>query len=807
MRGPLLLYLAVASLAVGGFTFFDGDASWKVEGAMQSLYQRICDGQSKPARSSWRFYENALALERNNTSTVAEVTGLFCAWRLADDVRGDARASGLVPFLFAQLTPGFTDAGLWQKAALYHLASRSPASSWKLHFLSCQTWLDVGSSQNGLVVSALSAFSIGELDCFGAVEQLAQSHTASSLADAGHVLLTLADAYRAHSRPRSAALRYISALAYFDASAPATRWGWHAYVASAHLMSMLIAHGASASMSTLHYVARSWAMARRAQLLIGVAAFRTTLLPSLGLWTSDHDAYHVAVRASLAASLRLLGALRKVQAWRRSGGGSDSSPSHALAILVTLGFTSDALGADLTDVAISELRRVLLTGLHELSRLEATFHDTPAWFPMLATLLHTVYADDACADCEMPVRDASLLLQGVPTSRELTARWPSLPQRRSRGIAAAHASHLRASRASLRFVSQLRLAYVSGDFRRHAIGYSMHGVLASHDRSRVSTACYHTAGFDAVIAVHSIDALNASAPFNVADGDCWGKGVDLREWWDARVRPLLGASASRGSLNTQFVEPSPGAPTPMVIDAQLGDPFYSLHTPRLVESCDAFYAPLLWHGGARWSADEVAAHLKGEWRHVPVEAHRTAAHVAVDVSGLTQAGAAEVFTHPSGIAPIRVHYMSGPLSVLHPRHAHYMIMDATVMPPDLAWSSVPECLPHALGLRRSGSMELDGCEGRGAPRYVTLPTFSESPVYLPPTFLASTYPTSGASPFQTRRCGCDASKPGGTAPRLAPLTSPVLAAFLPASKIEPELYTAWIGLMAARSPGRPPPAL
>lgn len=744
----------------------------------------------------------ALSIEANASLGADAAGDVYCAWRAASGGERHphhdrhAAAAAIIPFVLAQRVEALTTEAwgvAWARthppssqslaaAALYAEAGRSPAAMWRLHHLACGAWFRAaGAALLGQAQSdPAAAYAAGEEACFAALRLLAPAARAAPthLAHIGRVSLTLADAYRARGRTRSAVSRYISGLGAIDAAPPPDGGAaWEAYAGSVNLASTLLGAPEAPPWGLAH-VARSPAVARRLRAQVGLAAFAATLLPSAGVWGVDADGPHAAVRGSLAVTLRALD----------EGQGGDAARSIAAA------------------------------GLQELCRLESAFHDTPGWFPMVARHLQQRldggHTPGPGAQRPPPLLE---LPQHVDTAASVHngprgwAGWLGGAVPPLRG--SHHPARLRSLRTPAALLPPLRVAYVSGDFRRHAVGYSLHGVLAAHSyrpasgsgRGRVAAACYHTAGFDAAVEGASAavvgtapaarpGALNTSAPFNIADGDSWGRHRDLRSWWDARVRPALEGSIAQGA---------PPATLAGRVDAQLAHPFYALHTPRLVEACSSFYAPLLWRQGAPWDAGELARHIAGTLPGAPT--HGAGAHVAVDASGPTQSGAgALLFAHASPPpAPLRVHYMSGPLSVLHPQHAQYMLLDAAVLPPDLAWATVPRCLPAALGLARVGGTPLGGCGGGGAPAThaaptATLPTLSESPVYLPPTFLASTYPSLQRSPPR----GAPRGRRGAGAPSPPPPPRRrALAFFMPPAKLDPEMLSAWAGALAAAGGG------
>lgn len=792
-------------------------------------------------------------------------------------------------------------------AALFHAAATSPASSWLAGYRACRVWRGLVTQQQARhgrggrpPRSTPDQLRWAEDACLLALAKLvthrgsvphaglAHAPAAASAADVGLVMVTLGDVARAGHRHSAAAVWYAASLRHYlsggggngdgnsaAASAAASAahprlgpsgLGWDAYAGCVNLLSMLLMHDArvGASIGGAGGVRQLLLASPPARALaatsVGVASFRGTVLSALGLWQpQDDDDAAYSVRAALVRTLALLRAYVEVAAASASGAPPPQSLVRARALLRRHGLLDDAASN------ASNVPAALAHGLHQLTRIDNAFLDLPPWLPALAAHLQA-QAHRSGVDGSSQLVDLLQLPDGVPTAAS-SSPWGSQPQRNYSDSTLLSLWRRRRPRVAI----PLRLAYISGDFRQHVIGHTLHGVLASHARPcghgagvaahphAVRVSCYHMSGFNAEDGREGDDddvdgsgSANRSRLFHIpAAAAAWGPYRDLRAAWS-------GPSGIRAWLafNNSLVAAATGggddgmadggalsigdglcpALSPARIEAQLAHPAYALHTPRLVEACDECYAPLLWHGGRPWRADDVVAHVRGDTPPSAGSARTSTgsgAHVAVDVSGPTEAGAPGVFT--ARAAPLQVHYMSGPLSVLHPRHADYFVVDAAVLPPEALRTTLPRCLPDALGLAApptgaAGGDDADGADygcrnddlsaQQHAHARVTLPSFTESPAYIRPTYLAGTHPRPQrderdralATSWRALRAGCDRAALHNGTPPLSSLSysPPVLAALLSPSKVEPVLFTAWAQLLQQRasdSGGRPPPVL
>jgi hypothetical protein len=283
---------------------------------------------------------------------------------------------------------------------------------------------------------------------------------------------------------------------------------------------------------------------------------------------------------------------------------------------------------------------------------------------------------------------------------------------------------------------RLRLAYISPDFRRHAIGQMMLGPLAVHDRGRITVAAYHTKevgnkfGYAGVAGDGRKGAAESSLRWNHAGAagnrttapteetrqpaapatsvgilrprllspDWAARDVDdlftTTEWVDktrvnwsewARtytatagreaLRRATSDAASSRALSASF-DARPATVPALFCDASLWT-----QTSRLAAAADSFFVTRVWPGHGNEA--EVVDHM----------ARVTRPHILIDLGGPTLGGLAAVARARPAV--LTAHYLSGPLSIGDRAAADYALVDHVVLPPDLAFHAAAAAAPSA----------------------------------------------------------------------------------------------------------------
>jgi hypothetical protein len=281
---------------------------------------------------------------------------------------------------------------------------------------------------------------------------------------------------------------------------------------------------------------------------------------------------------------------------------------------------------------------------------------------------------------------------------------------------------------------RLRLAYISSDLRRHAIGWMVHGLFARHNRTAFATAAYNWG------------AVGAVKPYAVDFRlDITKVPSEVEPDW-SRERPLFRDDyAARARDHGRSADVALAA-----CDARLWG-----HTARLAASSDAFWNPGTWQTPAGYCnastpgicpfvsvhADVVSNVLGHMSRsHADSAGNEVSRpHITIDLNGLTQGGIAAIGS--SRPAPIAVHYLSGSESTSHPLRGDWTVVDATVLPPELAtWPSYMDQLEPAL--RQSWCSRV--AFRRRYPGKCVAHVFTEALAFLPGTFQANTYASAAA---------------------------------------------------------------
>ena len=263
---------------------------------------------------------------------------------------------------------------------------------------------------------------------------------------------------------------------------------------------------------------------------------------------------------------------------------------------------------------------------------------------------------------------------------------------------------------------KLRLAYISPDFRRHAIGYMMFGTFAAHNRSVVHVTAYHTKeignkfGLRGMFRIpQRIEYINITSNVPTkdtkhkqisGDNNCSNstkpssssssKVIISPDWsdaiierginhhtlspyldWAAWARQYISYGWSFSSLNTSTTDNnSRQNPYVPYIGSQYCSENYWTHTSRLATVSDAFYSSLLW---PNHSTDDIVSHMNNV----------TLPHILIDLAGPTFGNTGPVCRARPAV--LTVHYLSGPISTGSRNDADFAIVDKVILPPDIAF--------------------------------------------------------------------------------------------------------------------------
>lgn len=377
----------------------------------------------------------------------------------------------------------------------------------------------------------------------------------------------------------------------------------------------------------------------------------------------------------------------------------------------------------LTDISHAS---ILADSFANTAAFEISYIELPQWIMPFASALSSLIKQ-SIGDKESGIFPSAVSLLYPATQTTLLRRWYTLRNNVKKEANLVASKPPNKETLPIRAKSKLpklRLAYLSPDFRRHAIGYMMFGTFASHNRSKVHVTAYHTkeignkfglngmfripqrvmyvnltrgsTSTTTTVSSATVTALNPQRFLqckHILSEDKQRTVIQSPDWSDSIVEQdvlneKLSPYTDWSKWARQYITSSwrfygdgrnssndtgNGVSSNPYL-AHVGPEYCNkdswTHTGRLAMVTDSFYSSLLWPNR---SIEDIVHHMDTI----------TQPHFLIDLGGPTFGNTGPVCRARPGV--LTVHYLSGPISTGSRNDADFAIVDKVVLPPDIAF--------------------------------------------------------------------------------------------------------------------------